>query len=100
MSTPIDLLSDLIAHARAAGADAADAVLIAGTSLSVQRRVGETEHVERSEGRDLGLRVFLGKRAAVLLPKVRDWMSANSWIVSELVIALFVGIEINSLVKS
>ena len=44
--------------------------------------------------------LVLGKRAAVLLPKVRDWMSANSWIVSELVIALFVAIEINSLVKS
>ena len=32
---PLDLLADLIARARAAGADAADAVLIAGTSLSV-----------------------------------------------------------------
>ena len=42
----------------------------------------------------------LGKRAAALLPKVRDWMSANSWIISELVIALFVAIEINNLVSS
>jgi PmbA protein len=62
----LDLLADLIARARAAGADAADAVLIAGTSLGVQRRLGQTEHVERSEGRDLGLRVFLGKRAAIV----------------------------------
>ena len=62
----LDRLSDLIAHARAAGADAADAVLIAGTALSVSRRLGATEHVERSEGQDLGLRVFLGKRAAVV----------------------------------
>ena len=62
----LDLLADLIARARAAGADAADAVLIAGTSLGVQRRLGKTEHVERSEGRDLGLRVFLGKRAAIV----------------------------------
>ncbi len=60
----LDRLSDLISHARAAGADAADAVLIAGTSLSVARRLGKTEHVERSEGQDLGLRVFVGKRAA------------------------------------
>lgn len=66
MSSPIELLSDLIARARAAGADAADAVLVSGTSLSVSRRLGETEHVERSEGRDLGLRVFLGKQAAVV----------------------------------
>jgi len=62
----LDRLADLIAHARAAGADAADALLVAGTSLSVQRRLGKTEHVERSEGQDLGLRVFLGKQAAVV----------------------------------
>ncbi len=62
----LDLLQDLIGRARAAGADAADAVLVAGTSLSVQRRLGQTEHVERSEGRDLGLRVFVGRKAAVV----------------------------------
>ena len=62
----LDLLSDLISRARAAGADAADAVLIAGTSLSISRRLGQTEHVERAEGRDLGLRVFLGTRAAIV----------------------------------
>ena len=62
----LELLADLIARARAAGADAADAVLISGTSLSVQRRLGKTEHVERSEGRDLGLRVFLGQQAAIV----------------------------------
>jgi PmbA protein len=62
----LDRLSDLIAKARAAGADAADAVLVAGTSLSVARRLGKTEHVERSEGQDLGLRVFIGKQAAIV----------------------------------
>lgn len=62
----LDRLSDLIARAKAAGADAADAVLVAGTSLSVSRRLGKTESVERSEGQDLGLRVFLGKRAAIV----------------------------------
>jgi PmbA protein len=66
MSDPMNMLADLIAHARKAGADAADAVLISGTSLSVARRLGKTEHVERSEGRDLGLRVFLGQRAAIV----------------------------------
>ena len=64
--THLDLLADLLARARAAGADAADAVLISGTSLSVQRRLGKTEHLERSEGRDLGLRVFLGQRSAIV----------------------------------
>jgi PmbA protein len=62
----LDLLADLIASAHRAGADAADAVLLAGASLSVQRRLGKTEHLERAEGRDLGLRVFVGKRSAVV----------------------------------
>ncbi len=68
----LDLLADLIARARTAGADAADAVLIAGTSLGVQRRLGQTEHVERAEGRDLGLRVFLGKQAAIVSSTTLD----------------------------
>jgi PmbA protein len=69
---PLDLLADLISHARAAGAAAADAVLIAGTTLAVQRRLGKTEHVERAEGRDLGLRVFLGQRVAIVSSTTLD----------------------------
>ena len=69
---PLSLLADLIARARAAGADAADAVLISGTSLSAQRRLGKTEHVERSEGRDLGLRVFLGQKVAIVSSSTMD----------------------------
>jgi PmbA protein len=68
----LDLLADLLARAAAAGADAADAVLVAGTSLSVQRRLGQTEHLERSEGRDLGLRVFVGKRVAIVSSTAAD----------------------------
>jgi hypothetical protein len=41
--------------------------------------------------------VVMGKRAQAFLPKVRNWMNTNSWIVSEIVIALFIGIEISSL---
>jgi PmbA protein len=66
MTSSLDLLSDLISRARGAGADSADTVLISGTSISVQRRLGKVEHVERSEGRDLGLRVFVGRKAAVV----------------------------------
>ena len=36
--------------------------------------------------------VALGERAQTLLPKVRDWMNQNSWIVSEIVLVLFVAI--------
>lgn len=62
----LDLLAELLDRARGAGADAADAVLLSGTSLSIQRRLGRTEHLERAEGRDLGLRVFVGQRAAMV----------------------------------
>jgi PmbA protein len=61
-----DLLHDLIARARRAGADTADAVLFEGTSLAHGRRLGRTEKLERSEGQDLGLRVFIGRQQAVV----------------------------------
>jgi PmbA protein len=62
----IDLLQDLVARARRAGADAADAVLFEGTSLSHARRLGKTEKLERSESQDLGLRVLVGRQQAIV----------------------------------
>jgi PmbA protein len=62
----IDLLQDLVARAKKAGADAADAVLFEGISLSHARRLGKTEKLERSEGQDLGLRVLIGRRQAIV----------------------------------
>ncbi|MCX7360665.1 MAG: TldD/PmbA family protein [Alphaproteobacteria bacterium] len=50
--------------AKAAGADAADALYVHGESISVAQRLGKREKLESSEGRDLGLRVFVGKRQA------------------------------------
>jgi len=44
--------------------------------------------------------LLLGRRAQTVLPKVRDWMNTHSWVVSELVIALFVAIQLNSLFGS
>jgi hypothetical protein len=41
--------------------------------------------------------LILGKRAETFLPKARDWMNANSWIVSELVLLLFVGIVLSNI---
>ena len=70
--THSDLLIALLAAARTAGADAADAILVAGIALDVQLRLGETEHLERSEGRDLGLRVFVGRRAAMVSSTAAD----------------------------
>ena len=59
-------LSDLITGAKAAGADAADGVHVTGTSFSVVRRHGSMEKLRRSEGSDIGLRVFVGKRSAIV----------------------------------
>lgn len=39
----------------------------------------------------------MGRRAQTLLPKVRDWMNDNSWVVSEVVIGLFVVITASSM---
>jgi len=48
----------------AAGATAADALYIGDRSSSVQVRLGETESVSRSEGEEVGLRLFVGQRSA------------------------------------
>lgn len=69
---PLEALADLLRAARAAGADAADAVLVRGGSVSVQRRLGRLEHVERAEARDLGLRVFIGRRSAIVSASTLD----------------------------
>lgn len=59
-----DLLNDIVKAALKAGADAAEAVSADRRSLSVGVRNGKLEDVEREESRDLGLRVFVGKRQA------------------------------------
>ena len=61
-----NLLQEVVAKARAAGADAAEAVFAERQSLSVTVRLGELEEVEREESRDLGLRVFVGRRQATV----------------------------------
>src|SRR5215469_16086284 len=66
VNNALDLLQDLISRAQRAGADAADAVFFEGTSLSHARRLGKTEKLERSEGQDLGLRVFIGRQQAIV----------------------------------
>jgi hypothetical protein len=38
-----------------------------------------------------------GRRAAVILPRVRDWMNRNSWVVSEVVIVFFLALTIAGL---
>lgn len=59
-------LDDLIASALKAGADAADAVLVEGASLGVSWRDQKMETLEHAEGADLGLRVLIGKKQAIV----------------------------------
>ena len=54
----------LIEAAKRAGADAADAIYIGDASTGVQVRLGALEDVERSEGEEIGLRLFVGRRSA------------------------------------
>ncbi|HEX2655126.1 MAG TPA: TldD/PmbA family protein [Xanthobacteraceae bacterium] len=60
------LAERLVEMARRAGADAADAVAVRSVSLSVEVREGAVEETERAEGDDLGLRVLVGRRQAVV----------------------------------
>lgn len=77
------LLAALLARAKRAGADAADAALFVSTDLSVSRRLGRPEDLERSESRALGLRVMAGRRQATVsstdsAPETLDEMAARA----------------------
>lgn len=65
-STLTDLAEQLVSAARRAGADAADAIAVRSVSLSVEVREGNVEDSERSEADDVGLRVLVGRRQAVV----------------------------------
>lgn len=58
------LTAALLDAAKAAGAEAADAIAVDGTSVSIDVLNGALEHAERSEGTDIGLRVLIGQRQA------------------------------------
>jgi PmbA protein len=60
----LDLLDDLLKRAKAAGAEAADAVLFDSIALAHAQRLGALERLEREESQDIGLRVLLGKQQA------------------------------------
>ena len=60
------LAERLLEAARKAGADAADAVAMRSVSQSVEVRDGAVEESERAEGNDMGLRVLVGRRQAVV----------------------------------
>jgi PmbA protein len=69
MHSPEDarrIAESLVERGMAAGATAADALYAGERSSGVQVRLGETESVSRSEGEQMGLRLFSGPRSATV----------------------------------
>ena len=65
MTTSLDdLTARLLDAARKAGAEAADALAVRGTSQTIDLRKGALEQAERAEGTEIGLRVLFGGRQA------------------------------------
>ncbi|WP_444667867.1 TldD/PmbA family protein [Cereibacter changlensis] len=80
------LTEALLDAARRAGAEAADALAVQGTSLLIDIRVGQLEQAERSEGIELGLRVLIGGRQACV--SVSDTSDATITAVAERAVAM------------
>jgi PmbA protein len=72
MSDTLNLLDDLLKKAKSLGATSADTVLSDSSSVSVNRRLGKPESVTRSEEAEIGLRVFVGKKQAVVSSSERS----------------------------
>ena len=64
VSEALDRAQMLCDAATKAGADAADALYYCNAATGVSMRLGQLEDVERSEGQDIALRVFVGRRSA------------------------------------
>jgi PmbA protein len=60
----LDRLDHALSHAKRLGSDAADAIYVADASTGVQVRNGTLEDIGRSEGQEMGLRLFVGRRSA------------------------------------
>jgi PmbA protein len=65
-SALLNLAERLVAAAKRAGADQADAVAVRSVSLGVELRDGAVEESERSESDDIGLRVLVGRKQAAV----------------------------------
>ncbi len=78
--------ANMLVAAQRAGAEAADAIVIKGDSLSIEVANGVLEHAERAEGIDLGLRVLLGQRSAVV--SVSDASDSTIAVMAERAVAM------------
>jgi hypothetical protein len=62
------------------------------------RWMGKLQTADAGVSFRLGL-PLLGKRAEKLLPRVRDWMTGNSWVISEIAVAFLLALTISGLVS-
>ncbi|MES1156100.1 MAG: TldD/PmbA family protein [Pseudorhodoplanes sp.] len=81
-----ELAERLVTAARAAGADSADAVAVRSISISAQVRDSALEESERSESDDLGLRVFAGRKQAIV--STNDFAGADVKALAERAVAM------------
>ncbi len=81
-----DLTQALLDAALRAGAEAADALAIEGTSVGIDLRAGTLEKAERAEGTELGLRVLIGGRQACV--SVSDTSAATIAAMAERAVAM------------
>ncbi|WP_225972719.1 TldD/PmbA family protein [Paracoccus jeotgali] len=61
-----DLTDRLLSAARDEGADEAEAIAVSATATGIEVRGGRLEHAERAEGVEIGLRVLIGGRQAIV----------------------------------
>ncbi len=80
------LAERLVAAARRAGADQSDALAVRSVALSVEVRDGAVEESQRSEGDDLGLRVIVGHKQAVV--STNDLQGSNFDALAERAVAM------------
>jgi PmbA protein len=96
MTSPFDqssltkIAERLVEAALRHGANAADAVAVRGISQSVEVREGSVEESRRSEGDNVGLRAFVGRRQAVVSTNDLGAQGANGAIdaIAERVVAM------------
>lgn len=62
----LSLAADTVKAALKRGADAAEAMIIDGRGTSISIRENNIEELERAEAREIGIRVFVGKSAAMI----------------------------------
>ncbi|HZT73585.1 MAG TPA: metallopeptidase TldD-related protein [Terriglobales bacterium] len=82
-----DLAGRILQAARARGATAAECVLRESRELSATVRLGEIENLKEAGGRGLGIRVFIGHRAASTFTSDFSWPAVERMLDSASAIA-------------